>query len=72
MSENIKEAKLNAISVQIKNIKADKYNTQISLLLEKAMSTQYPERVAFLENEIFTYSGQITALEAQYASIESE
>jgi uncharacterized small protein (DUF1192 family) len=72
MSENIKEAKLNAISIHIKNIKADRYKAQMSLLLENALSIQYPERIAFLESEISRCSSQIAGLEAQYASVESE
>lgn len=72
MSEDIKELKLSAIGSNIKNIKADRYRAQMSLITENALSTKYPEMIAFLEKEISNYSSQITALEAQYASIESE
>ena len=72
MIEDTKELKLSAIASNIKNVKADKYQTEMSLIREKALSTGYPEMIKSLETTISNYSSQIAALEAQYASIESE
>lgn len=72
MSESIKEAKLATISSHIKSAKEDRYRAYVSLITERALSTQYPEIIASLEEDIKKYSNQIVALEAQYASIESE
>jgi hypothetical protein len=70
--EDTKELKLSAIAANIKAIKADRYRAEVSLISEKTLSTGYLEMISFLENEISSYSNQIAALEAQYASIESE
>ena len=72
MVEDTKELKLSAIATNIKAIKADKYAAEVSLVAERALSTGYLEMISFLEREISSYSSQIAALEAQYASIESE
>jgi hypothetical protein len=72
MIEDTKELKLSAIASNIKNVKADRYKLEMSLIREKALSTGYPETIKSLETTISNYSSQIAALEAQYASIESE
>lgn len=72
MVEDTKELKLSAIAANIKAIKADRYKAEVSLISERALSTGYLEMISFLEKEISSYSNQIAALEAQYASIESE
>ena len=72
MVEDTKELKLSAIASNIKNVKADRYRAQVSLISEKALSSGYLEVIASLETEISSYSNQITALETQYALIESE
>jgi hypothetical protein len=72
MIEDTKELKLSAIESNIKNVKADKYKLEMSLIMERALSTGYPETIKSLETAISNYSSQIAGLEAQYASIKSE
>lgn len=72
MDSSVKEGKLSAIATHIRNISADKYKAELSLLSEKALTTPFPEMIDFLEKEIANYSTQISGLQEQYKAVELE
>lgn len=73
ISKNIsKEEKLGMVASRIKGVKVDKFNAELTLIEQNALETPDASIVASANKIIANTDAQITALEAQYTSIESE
>jgi hypothetical protein len=67
-----KEDKLNLVEARIRDIKIDKFSAELSILEQNALE-EPEESVIASANKIITRTiAQITALEAQYNSIQAE
>jgi hypothetical protein len=67
-----KEDKLSLIDARVRGIKIDKFNAELSIIEQNALEAP-EESVVASANKIITRAiAQITALEAQYNSIQAE
>jgi hypothetical protein len=67
-----KENKLSLIDARVRGIKIDKFNAELSIIEQNALEAP-EESVVASANKIITRAiAQITALEAQYNSIQAE
>jgi hypothetical protein len=67
-----KEDKLNLVEARIRDIKIDKFSAELNILEQNALE-EPEESVIASANKIITRAiAQITALEAQYNSIQAE
>ena len=67
-----KEKKLSLIDARVRGIKIDKFNAELSIIEQNALEAP-EESVVASANKIITRAiAQITALEAQYNSIQAE
>jgi len=67
-----KEEKLNLVASRIRNVKIDKFNSELTLIEQNALENPEESIVASANKIISNVNAQITALEAQYTSIQAE
>lgn len=67
-----KEEKLNLVAARIRGVKVDKFNAELNLIEQNALENPDSSVVLSAEKVISNAALQITALEAQYTSIQAE
>jgi hypothetical protein len=67
-----KEEKLNLIATRIRGVKIDKYNAELNIIEQNATDTPEANIIASSNKTIDNADAQIVALQAQYASVETE
>jgi hypothetical protein len=67
-----KEEKLNLVAARIRGVKVDKFNAELNLVEQNALENPDSSVIASADKVISNAALQITALEAQYTSIQSE
>jgi len=67
-----KEEKLNLVAARIRGVKVDKFNAELNLIEQGALENPDSSAVLSAEKVISNAALQITALEAQYTSIQAE
>jgi hypothetical protein len=67
-----KEEKLNLVASRIRNVKIDKFNAELTLIEQNALENPEESIVISANKIISNVNSQITALEAQYTSIQAE
>jgi len=63
------EDKIAIINSHKKNIEFNKYNIQISIIEENAVSSPNEETIESLNNQINEYNDKLSALDAELASL---
>ena len=66
-----KEEKLNLVAARIRGVKVDKFNAELNLVEQNALENPDSSVVASADKVISNAALQITALEAQYTSIQA-
>lgn len=66
-----KEEKLNLVAARIRGVKVDKFNAELNLIEQNALENPDSSVVLSAEKVISNAALQITALEAQYTSIQA-
>ena len=66
-----KEEKLNLVAARIRGVKVDKFNAELNLIEQNALDNPDSSVVLSAEKVISNAALQITALEAQYTSIQA-
>lgn len=67
-----KEDKLSLIDARVRGVKTDKFNAELSIIEQNALEVPEESVVASANKTIAGATAQITALEAQYTSIQAE
>jgi hypothetical protein len=67
-----KEDKLNLVASRIRGVKVDKFNAELNLIEQNVLDNPDSSVVASANKVISNATLQITALEAQYTSIQAE
>lgn len=66
-----KEEKLNLVAARIRGVKVDKFNAELNLIEQNALENPDASVILSAEKVISNAALQITALEAQYTSIQA-
>lgn len=66
-----KEEKLNLVAARIRGVKVDKFNAELNLIEQNALENPDSSVILSAEKVISNAALQITALEAQYTSIQA-
>jgi hypothetical protein len=66
-----KEEKLNLVAARIRGVKVDKFNAELNLIEQNALENPDSSVVTSADKVISNAALQITALEAQYTSIQA-
>ena len=66
-----KEQKLNIVASRIRGVKVDKFNAELNVIEQNALENPDSSVVASADKVISNAALQITALEAQYTSIQA-
>jgi hypothetical protein len=73
ISKNIsKDDKLSMVAARIRGVKVDKFNAELNIIEQNALEVPDESVVASANKTIAGATAQITALEAQYTSIQAE
>jgi hypothetical protein len=67
-----KEQKLSMVASRIRGVKIDKFNAELNIIEQNALEVPEENIVASANKIISNAGAQITALEAQYTSIQAE
>lgn len=67
-----KEDKLNLVAARIRGVKVDKFSAELNIIEQNALEVPDESVIESANKTIAGATAQITALEAQYTSIQAE